>query len=80
MTYAPEPLQPDFEHVGGKFISWLAANRPEVTCLAWYADDGSCVDTTSVLEIREVGLMVARYAEEWAAYLDENGCGYLDGC
>ncbi len=80
VTYAPQPLQPDFEHVGGKFISWLALNRPEVTCLSWYADDGSCVDTTSVQEIREVGLMVARYAEEWAAYLDENGCGYLDGC
>ncbi len=81
VTYAPEPGQPDFEHVGGKFISWMAFNRFEVTCLAWYVSRStSCVDSTSVQETREVGLMVARYAEEWAAYLDENGCGYLDGC
>jgi hypothetical protein len=80
VTYGPQPVQPDFTHVGGKFLSWLAFNRPEVICLSWYADNGSCADSTSVEETREVGLIVARYAEEWAAYLDEKGCGYLDGC
>lgn len=71
---------PDFTHVGFPFRSWLASNRPDVTCLAWYADDGSCVEAATVAEEREDGLLLAQYAQEWAAYLEEKGCGYLDGC
>ena len=71
---------PDFEHVGVPFGSWLATNRPDVTCLAWYADDGFCEEPATLEEHREDGRMVAQYAQEWAVYLEENGCGYLDGC
>ncbi len=59
---------------------WLAANRPEATYLAWYKVNGSCHEPTSVEEIEEVWRLVAQYAQEWAAYLEVNGCTYLDDC
>jgi hypothetical protein len=71
---------PDFTDAGFPFRSWLAANRPDVTCLAWYADDGSCEEPETIEEIREEGRMVAQYALEWAAYVEARGCTYRDGC
>lgn len=71
---------PDFTHVGFPFRSWLAANRPDVSCLAWYAGDESCNELTTLEEQREDGRLVAKYAREWAAYLEESGCSYVDNC
>lgn len=71
---------PDFTHVGFPFRNWLASNRPDVGCLAWYGGAVSCPELETLEEQREDGLLVAKYAQEWAAYLEENGCGYLDGC
>ncbi|MGB7861229.1 MAG: hypothetical protein WBM90_12080 [Acidimicrobiia bacterium] len=71
---------PDFTHVGFQFQRWLADNRPDVGCLAWYGGDESCPELETLEEQREEGRLVAQYAQEWAAYLEENGCGYLDGC
>lgn len=71
---------PDFTHAGLPFIAWLDAHRPDVNCLAFYADDGSCTEASSLEEIRAEARLVAQYAQEWAAYLEEHDCGYLDGC
>ena len=79
-VYAPQAGQPDFVHVGEPFQAWLAANRPDVTCLWWYVARFACEDLATVEQYRETGSMIAELAQEWAAYLSANGCGYLDGC
>lgn len=71
---------PDFTHVGFPFRDWLVSNRPDATCVAWYAGDDSCQEATTLEEQRVEGRLVARYGKEWAAYLEENECTYLDGC
>jgi len=34
----------------------------------------------TVEEAEAAGTLRAQYAEEWAKYLEANGCTYLDGC
>ena len=66
--------QPNFAYVGDPFIAWMRANNPEDTGRtifhAW----------TTIEEAHEYGLAIAKYAQEWAAYLEANDCTYLDGC
>ena len=79
-----------FDHVAEPFLKWLAANRPDVTCLAQTLERGWCGAWPSpenvegpfqnVEEWTGVGHLISQYAQEWAAYLQENNCGYLDGC
>ncbi len=35
---------------------------------------------TTVEEAEQNGVLIAQYAAEWATYLNDNDCGYSDGC
>jgi len=75
----------DFDHVREPFRRWLEANRPDVTCLGQTLGGGWCDDYDDQEETRfapwtDLGRIIAQYADEWAAYLQENNCSYLDGC
>lgn len=83
-TFNPSNTGVDFLHVGRPFHGWLAANHPDLTCLAVSERSASCDNWagsfTSVEKATEQGQLVPQYAQEWAAYLEENGCTYLDSC
>ena len=82
LTVAPDGISdwvfifgdPDFGTVGEPFDSWMTVNHPEdfeaVGFGTW----------TTVDEAEESGILTARYAAEWATYLNDNGCDYSDGC
>ena len=79
----------DFDHVREPFRRWLEANRPDFTCLAQTLEGGWCTDYDDedseerfgdVALCTDLGRIIAQYAEEWAAYLQENNCSYLGGC
>lgn len=65
---------PDFYWVGDPFLQWMRVNHPE--------DAGKMIfaSWTGLEEAREFGLLIALYAEEWASYLDANGCTFSEGC
>jgi hypothetical protein len=81
MTIGPDGIaeflysygSPDFNDVGRPFELWMQANHAEVgvESLLWG-------ESTEDAEVS--GLLRAQYAAEWAAYLEANGCTYLDGC
>lgn len=71
---------PDFTVTGLEFRSWLQRERPDVECVSFYVGTPSCVDPVTHEDFRQQAERVARYAEEWAAYLDERGCDYDEGC
>ena len=70
--------QPDFNHVKGPFTIWMLGNHFEI------AEAGGVGfgfgSWATVEEAKENGLLTAQYAAEWATYLIENDCTYLDGC
>ena len=66
----------DFTLVGEPFTAWMAANHPEIVA-AGTVEFGNWA---TVEEAKANGLLTAQYAAEWAIYLTENGCTYLDGC
>ncbi len=68
--------QPDFNGVGGPFSVWMVANHFEIVEAGTIAFG----NWDTVEEARANGLLTAQYAAEWATYLTENGCTYLDGC
>jgi hypothetical protein len=78
----------DFDHVREPFRRWLQANRPEVNCVDQSLELGWCDEYASqeperfgdVQQWTETGRLVDQYAQEWATYLETNGCTYLDGC
>ncbi len=72
-TFSYLPGQ-DFLHVGAPFNRWLDQNHPGIR------EATSFRKWTTVDEAREIGALQAEYAQKWAVYLDENGCGYLEGC
>ena len=66
--------QPDFLHAGIPFERWIAENHPEAieaTALWGWA---------TLEEARQTGVVTAQFAEEWAIYLEENNCTFVDGC
>ncbi len=66
--------QPDFNTVGNPFEGWMQRNHPE---------DASAVgfgNWTTVEEAKQNGILTAQFADEWAIYLEENGCTYREGC
>lgn len=82
MTVSPDGIriwtsffgQPDFNTVGIPFDSWMSQNHPEDLAGVGFGN------WSSVEEAEQNGLLVAQYANEWATYLDANGCTYSDGC
>jgi hypothetical protein len=45
-----------------------------------YAGAAGFGSWTSIKEAVAFGELRAAYAAEWAVYLDENNCEYIDGC
>ena len=68
--------QPDFNHVKGPFTVWMLGNHFEIA----EAGGVGFGSWATVEEAKENGLLTAQYAAEWATYLIENDCTYLDGC
>ncbi len=64
----------DFNHVGDPFTAWMGVNHSS------YLEDIGFGNWATVEEAKANGLLTAQYAAEWATYLTENGCTYLDGC
>ena len=69
-TYGPL----DFLHINNPFYRWIMRNRPEDAETTEYGN------WTTVDEARQNAILRAQYAAEWATYLTENDCTYLDGC
>lgn len=67
---------PDFNHVGAPFYEWLAAHHPDVAASGLIGFG----DWSNEEEARENGLLIREHAALWAAYLEENGCTYRQGC
>jgi len=60
--------QPDFKLIGDPFHLWMTQTQPDV------ADQVEFDAWNSIAEAEENGVLTARYAEEWAAYVEANGC------
>lgn len=65
---------PDFNAVGRPFGRWMNANHPEMAEAVGFGS------WSTAEEARQNGLLRAEYAAEWATYLTENNCSYLQGC
>ena len=81
MTIGPDGIvalrssfgSPGFNHVGDPFDRWMAVHHPDVGGLEFGSYE-------TVDEAEAAGALLARYAAEWATYLEANDCTYLDGC
>ncbi len=60
--------------VGTQFKSWMSRLHPTEWGLVGQSG------WTSIVDAQERGELTARYGDEWAAYLDTNGCSYVDNC
>ena len=76
--YDPLATGIDYLHVGRPFGRWMAANQPDFAGLA--ITDEPVGDCCELMSGTEIGVLVVQYAQDWAAYLEANGCTYLDGC
>ena len=65
---------PDFSIVDRPWERWLAANDPELLPML------DLFTWSTPREAELMGRMWAASAEEWAAWLDENGCAYDEPC
>jgi basic membrane lipoprotein Med (substrate-binding protein (PBP1-ABC) superfamily) len=68
---------PDFLFVGRPFAAWMQEHHPEDSDSVGFPSFGTW---RSLEEARQSGVLTAQYAREWAAYLEERGCTFLDGC
>lgn len=65
--------EPSFDVYYEPFFAWMRAHHPEV------ADSALVGEWQSVEEAREGGALVAQYADEWAAWLEDNpSCTWRD--
>jgi hypothetical protein len=82
LVIAPEGIReetsifgsPDFNTVAIPFENWMTENHEEDVGNVGFGN------WSSVEEAEQNGILFAQYAEEWATYLEANGCTYLDGC
>jgi len=66
---------PDFIDARGVFDTWVRSEHPDDAATA------ECCDFESVDQARQAGELFARFATEWAAFLETSGCAYNDlGC
>ena len=67
-------IPPEYTPLHTAFDEWMQEHHPDdaaaASCCGWATPD----------EAQENGALRARYGAEWAAYLDEKGCGYNEGC
>jgi hypothetical protein len=65
---------PDFDATGAPFLVWMRVHNPDdvskMVFRSWETFE----------EASEYGELSARYAAEWATYLDENNCTFKDRC
>ena len=66
--------EPDFNHVGTPMRVWMIVNHPEIVEAGTFGFG----NWATLEEATENGLLTAQYAAEWATYLTENDCTYLD--
>lgn len=65
----------NFAATDGAFGRWMNANHPEIDIDTVFFPGDTVAESVTRGELR------ALYAEEWAAYLEANGCTYEDyGC
>lgn len=67
---------PDFTHVNGPFAAWLEAAHADIAASQAFGFG----NWTTVEQARENGRLTAELAADWATYLEQNDCTYLDGC
>jgi hypothetical protein len=67
-------IPPAYSIIDPAFDEWMQEHHPD--------DVGAsqCCGGSTLEEAQQNGALRARYGAEWAAYLDEKGCGYNDGC
>lgn len=63
---------PDYIDAQGHFHTWARIEHPDDAASA------ECCDFESVDQARQAGVLYARYALEWAAFLETTGCAYND--
>ena len=56
---------------------WSKVTRRRLTVVSWHAPFGNW---TSIEEATANGTLTVEYANEWATYLEPNGCSYRDAC
>jgi len=82
MTVTPDGITKLHEQFGSPnhnatqipFERWMQTNNPQD------AEKASFGTWTTIEEADEYGLLVARYAQEWATYLTTNGCVFQTNC
>jgi len=67
-------IPPEYTILFPAFDEWMQEHHPDD------AEAAACCGGATLDEARENGALRARYGAEWAAYLDEKGCGYNEGC
>ena len=65
---------PTFNIFASPFRGWMKENHPEDEFAVGFGN------WTSVKEAEQNGILTAHYADEWATYLEANGCTYREGC
>ena len=65
---------PGFTVYAAPFDRWLKEHRPE----AW--PTLAFGNWSTLREATLHGLLTAQYADDWATYLEENGCGWDEAC
>ena len=74
VSYSDRFGQPDFRSVGVPFGLWMEEHHPDDV------EQTDFASWTTLDEATEFGAVRAEYALLWAAYLEENGCAYNEGC
>ena len=65
---------PDFLNAAEPFNAWIAKYHPDAVEATEFGG-WATVDAA-----KQAGRLQAQFAQEWAVFLDENGCGFEDGC
>jgi hypothetical protein len=74
VLYTTSFTDPKFTTVSIPFEKWMNKNHPNETAAASFGT------WTSIEEAETNGNIRARYATEWASYLEANNCTHLDDC
>jgi hypothetical protein len=70
---------PDYDEVWDHFDEWLAITHPELLADGErQSGTGYFFDAESIEASHESGIIAAQYAAEWGAFLEANGCSYVD--